>query len=160
MAIVDIELNSSKLNLRLDEMPGRVHDALLLETTLEAGELQGDARSNAESLLAQHSGKFVDHIKAGVRQTPHSVTGRVYSNDPTAALFEWGGHTSPHEIDPNTAHALRFLNRQGATAFAASVHHPGGRYDALQIIHSAFRETETEIKQRLVDAVLKALAET
>src|ERR1700728_800462 len=107
------------------------------------------ARSKASGdLLQVRTGKFVRSIKAGIRTGKTSVTGRVYSNDPRAQLFEFGGTTPPHDIAPKNAKAL-LLQMRGGTVFAASVHHPGGKYEARNIIHSAFDEMKAEIVDSL-----------
>jgi hypothetical protein len=152
MSEVKITMNTSKLDLRLEQMPQEVHDALVLAVTLDAGELQGAAQARAEELLQVRSGKFVRSIKAGVRQREGHVTGRVSSKDPRAGLFEWGGHTPPHEIAAKNAQAL-LLQMQSGTRFAAHVDHPGGEYKALQILQGAFDEMKSDIAADLEAAV-------
>jgi hypothetical protein len=155
--MADIEVDASKLNLRLDKLAPAVHDALLVAVTLDAGELQGRAVSKASGdLLQVRSGKFVKSIKVSVRQSATRVTGRVYSRDPRAGLFEYGGTTRPHEIVAKNAHAL-LLQMRGGTRFAAKVQHPGGKYAARDIIHSAFDEMKGDIAGDLTDAVRSAL---
>lgn len=151
-----VEVNASKANLRLQQMTPEAKDALILAVTLAAGELQGAAQSNASGALLQvRRGKFVKSIKAGIRTGGNSVTGRVYSKDVRAHLFEYGGNTPAHDIAPKTAKAL-LLRMRGADGFAALVHHPGGAYAARNIIHSAFDEMRPEIIEQLEAAVTGA----
>lgn len=153
----EIKVDSSKLDLRLGKLQPAVHDALVVAVTLDAGELQGRAQSKASGdLLQVRSGKFVKSIKAGIRQSADRVTGRVYSRDPRAHLFEYGGKTKPHVIEPTAARAL-LLQVRGGTRFAARVQHPGGKYDARQIIHSAFGEMKAGIAEDLVNAARGAI---
>ena len=158
MSAVEITVDSSKLDLRLKEMPQQVHDALVVAVTLDAGELQGEAQSLAEQVLRVRSGKFVGSIKSSVRENENHITGRVYSNAPQANLFEYGGTTPPHDIEPNTARALAFLASNGGLMFAASVHHPGGKYRALEILHTAFDTLKSDIAADLTAAVDTATA--
>ena len=152
----DVEVDASKADVRLEKMPEEVRDALIVAVTLAAGELQGAARSKASGDLLQiRTGKFVRSIKASVRAGKHSVTGRVYSNDRRARLFEFGGTTPPHDIAPKNAKAL-LLQMRGGTVFATSVHHPGGKYEARNIIHSAFDEMKGEIVEDLESAAREA----
>jgi hypothetical protein len=151
--IAAVVVNSSKIDLKLKAMPQAAHDALVVTVTLDAGEVQGAAQSNASGgLLQSRSGKFVKSIKASVRQSKKRVFARVYSRDPRAALFEWGGTTGPHDILPKDAHAL-LLRTQSGNVFAAAVRHPGGHYGPRHIIHSAFDELKSAIEANLEAAV-------
>jgi hypothetical protein len=153
----DIEVDASKANLRLEAMPPAVHDALVVAVTLAAGELEGRAQSKASGdLLQVRTGRFVKSIKASVSARANSVTGRVYSRDRRAALFEYGGRTPAHEIEPKRAKALLVRMRSG-TVFAARVQHPGGAYSARNIIHSAFEEMRPEIIGDLEEAARGAV---
>lgn len=152
-----VEVDSSRLNLRLGKLQPAVHDALLVAVTLDAGELQGLAQSKASGELLQvRTGKFVKSIKASVRQSANRVSGSVYSNDPRALIFEWGGTTGPHEIAAKNAQAL-LIQMRGGTVFARRVQHPGGKYEPRQIIHTAFDEMKGGIESDLKDAVLGAI---
>jgi len=154
----DVQVDASRANLRLEEMPEEVRDALIVAVTLAAGELEGAAQSKASGdLLQVRTGRFVRSIKAGIRTGKTSVTGRVYSNDPRARLFEFGGTTPPHDIAPKNTKAL-LLKMRGGTVFAASVHHPGGKYEARNIIYSAFDEMKPEIVENLERAVLDVVS--
>ncbi len=156
MGTFDVQVDASRANLRLEEMSPEVRDALIVAVTLAAGELEGSARSKASGdLLQVRTGKFVKSIKAGVSTGKNSITGRVYSKDVRAHLFEFGGTTPPHDIEPKNAKAL-LLQMRGGNVFAASVHHPGGVYEARNIIHSAFDEMRAEIVENLEKAVLDA----
>ena len=134
-------------------MSPQVRDALILAVTLAAGELEGSAdRSLRRSAAGAH--RQVRQQHQGRRPTgKNSITGRVYSKDVRAHLFEFGGTTPPHDIEPKNARAL-LLQMRGGNVFAASVHHPGGVYEARNIIHSAFDEMRAEIVESLEKAVL------
>lgn len=153
---LDVRVNASRINLKLDEMPEAVRAELLDVIVTEGGALADLARSRAQELLQVRTGKFVRRIRFGVRQRKNRITGRVYSSDPRAHLFEWGGHTKPHEIAPDGARAL-LLQVRGGSKFAARVHHPGGQYAARNIIHGAFDERKTGIQASMEAAVNSAV---
>jgi hypothetical protein len=154
----DIRVNASKVNLKLEEMPEEVREAVLQAVLALGGPLADLARSRAEQLLQVRTGKFLGHIKFGLRRhSKNNITGRVYSSAKTANLFEWGGTTPAHDIVPKNARAL-VLNMRGGKVFAGRVHHPGGKYKALQIIHGAFDEMKPAIQASLESAVKEAVA--
>lgn len=154
---VYVDIETSKIEAKLDAIPPAVHDALVIAVTLDAGEVQGAAQSLASGdLLQVRTGKFVKSIKSGVKQNKNSVTGRVYSRDVRAGLFEWGGHTPPHLIEPSSKLALLF-DMRGGKVFARRVNFPGGTYTARQIIHTALDEFRDTIADDLRTAALGAL---
>jgi hypothetical protein len=152
-----VQVDASRVNLKLEQMPEDVR-AALLDTVIDLGGTLVDlARSRAETLLQVKTGKFVSRIRFGLKRRKNTIAGRVYSSDPTAALFEWGGKTGAHDILPNKAQALMFTIG-GKTSFFAGVHHPGGTYAARNIIHGAFDPMEAQIAGALEDAVDGAVA--
>lgn len=153
--IVAVKVNSSKIDLRLAEFPDDVRRELLYEIELVGGELVDEARARAEQLLQVRTGKFVSRIRFGVKRNRNRIFGRVFSSDPRANLFEWGGTTGAHEIEPKNAKALLLQIRSG-NAFAARVHHPGGKYKRLEIIHGAFDQMKGRIETALEGAVTGA----
>jgi len=77
MSTFDVQVDSSRANLRLEEMQDEVRDALIVAVTLAAGELEGAAQKASGDLLQVRTGKFVRSIKAGTRTGKTFVTGRV-----------------------------------------------------------------------------------
>jgi hypothetical protein len=155
--ILTVKVNTSKIDLRLDQMPGDVRAALAEAIEVEGQALLVVARERASTLLQVRTGRFVRHIKFGERRGKNKIAGRVYSADRRAKLFEWGGHTPAHEIKPRGARALLLHMRGGGTRFAAGVHHPGGTYKRLQIIHGAFDQMKGRIDEALQEAVASAV---
>ena len=155
--VVDVKVDASRINLKLEEFPEDVRRELLFAIEIEGGALVDRARARAEELLQVRTGKFVGRIRFGLKRSKNSLFGRVFSSDPRANLFEWGGTTGAHEIEPKNARAL-LLQMRGGTVFAARVQHPGGRYKRLQIIHGAFDEMKPEIQAALEGAVSGAAA--
>jgi len=152
--IVSVKVNASRVNLRLEEMPDDVRRELFYEIAILGGELVDKARARAEELLQVKTGKFVGRIRFGLKRRKNSLTGRVFSSDPRANLFEWGGKTGAHEILPDKAKALLISGGK----FAARVHHPGGKYKRLEIIHGAFDEMKPKIVSGLEATVNDAAA--
>ena len=151
-----VQVDASKINVRLEEMPPQVRAALTVAVFTAAGELAGLAQSKASGELLQvRTGKFARSIKPWIRTKENSVQGGVRSRDPRANLFEWGGTTPPHDIAPKNAKALLLQVRTGKV-FAGRVHHPGGKYEPRRIIHSAFDEMKPQIEASLEEAVLNA----
>ncbi len=68
-----------------------------------------------------------------------------------AAIQEYGGRTSAHEILPDKAQALAFLSN-GALRFARRIEHPGSAIPAHAYLASAFDESITEIEAAMADA--------
>jgi hypothetical protein len=101
-------------------------------------------------LLANIS--VLERIKLDIASEQGGVFAKVGSDDPKAHILEYGAELPPHEIDPNIAHALRFLGHDGA-AFAARVHFPGARLKPHSTIHAAFAEMQAEIFETLENAV-------
>jgi hypothetical protein len=98
-------------------------------------------------VLQVRSGRFVGSIQGDVTESATGVIADVYSRDPKAGILEYGGHIPPHEIDPNTAHALRFLGRAGGATFAARVHSPGATIAPHPTIDAAYDEMRSRIYQ-------------
>lgn len=147
---VDIKVDASRVNLKLEQLPADTRDALTAKVFVDAALLAQAAAHRAPV----RTGKFERSIKPRVTVRANSVTGRVFTHDPRANLFEWGGKTGAHEILPDKAKALLI----GGQRFAARVHHPGGTYKALQVIHGAFDEMKSQIEADLESAVAGAVA--
>lgn len=156
--IVSVQIDSSRLNLKLDALTPEVRDSLLATIFIETGILAGRVQARAEERLQMRTGKFLRSIKPWAKaRGENQVYGGVEIRDPTANLFEWGGTTPPHEITPDTAKAL-LLNMRGGKVFAKRVQHPGGKYEARTILHTPFGEMKPEIEDALIKAVDTAVA--
>lgn len=83
--------------------------------------------------------------------THEGVYATVSLSDPIAPVLEYGAALPPHEIEPDTMHALRFLAREGV-AFAARVQFPGGKIAPHPTLHAAFAEMQEEIITELEGA--------
>jgi hypothetical protein len=155
--VVSVKIDASRVNLKLEELPQELREAILSAVVSYGGSLVDEARSRAETLLQVKTGKFVSRIRFALSQRKNSIVGRVYSTDPRANLFEWGGRTGPHEILPDKAQALKVM-LGGKNFFFAGVHHPGGNYAPRDIIHGAFDPTKSEFAASLEAAADEAVS--
>lgn len=145
----EVQVNASRVNLKLEQLPEDVRHNLLYAIELVGGTLVDKVRARAEEVLQVKTGKFVSRIRFGLERSRNRLFGRVFSSAATANLFEWGGKTGAHEILPDKAKALLIAGKQ----FAARVRHPGGHYRALQIVHAPFDEMKPQIESDLEAAV-------
>lgn len=150
----------NKIQIRLDELPNNMRTRLRsVAKTLEL-ELLSLARARASGeVLQEDSGKFVASIRGSVRSTKKKVSGRVFSKDPRAMLFEWGGSTPARDILPNAMQVMAFMGSAGQV-FASIVHRPVVQYDARHIIGGAFAQMKGDIEAEMTGAVRDAAAES
>lgn len=140
-------------------MPSAVRARLRTTAEILDQELLAAARARAAGgVLRERSGSFVASIKGSVRSSDRSVSGRVYTRDERAKLFEYGGTTPGHDILPTSAMALAFV-MGSAQVFAAHVHRPEAHYDARHVIGGAFSDMKGDIEAELRGAVRDGLAE-
>jgi phage gpG-like protein len=111
-------------------------------------------------ILQRRSGKLADSIKSKVDDKGDVITGTVFSDGsaPYAAIQEYGGKTSPHDIVPDKAKALHFL-MGGKDTFATIVHHPGSTIPAHAFMRSALADMVPVIEEGFREAVARAVAD-
>ncbi len=73
-----------------------------------------------------------------------------------AAIQEYGGRTSAHDIVATKAKALRLTGLNGVT-FAKRVHHPGSQIPARSYLGSAIAELQDDMKNSLKSSILDSL---
>lgn len=138
-----------------------VHDALLeqanaLKDVLEAQiqqKLSGD-------VLQLRSGTLLGSIVSSIENDGDEFSVSISSiGVPYAAIHEFGGKTSAHEIIARNTKALAFVAR-GHQVFAQQVHHPGSPIPARSYLVSSLTETQHDImsgfKRSIVDALSHA----
>lgn len=156
----EVKVKSDRIMLRLETLPNNVRNRLKTVAKDLELELLGRAKSRASGEALQvKSGKFVKSIKGSVRSSTRRVSGKVYSKDPRAALFEYGGSTPARDILPSATKAMAFMMTSGQV-FAAIVHRPVVHYDARRIIGGAFDEMKGDIQAELAGAVRDGAAES
>jgi hypothetical protein len=170
--MLKITVDVGNLSDSLNELPEVVKAALLGEANSIAEFLLEDVVAKAGGdVLQVRSGSYVGSFQTKVKVNPKSVVGQVFTKDPRAGWFEWGGHTDPREIRPKNGTALHFQTSSGGgffhsagralgmlpssdEVFAMVVHHPGaflprGKYSVL---HSTYIETRDDVANRLIQA--------
>ena len=137
-----------ELRARLEAKARGLADALL--TKIRDEKLSGQA-------LESKSGALKASIVANVSVTGDGVAARVGSNGDVkyAAIQEYGGQTSAHDIVPDKAQVLAFLVGGGAR-FARIVHHPGSNFPARGYLQSSLDELHDEIVGGLGKAINEA----
>ena len=166
---VKVRVDASKTRLRFDRLPRDVLKRISAEALNFEEELVGRAKGLASGTVLQvKTGKYLSHIKGSVRERASGVYGRVWINDVKAHLFEFGGRTGPHDIEPDSAQAL-LLQIAGGKVFAAKVHHPGGDYGResfgvgsqgkYSVVQVAYNQMRSEIFTRLYGAAFQGVAD-
>ena len=140
-----------------------------LPAGLVAG-LEAKARELAAALVAKvqdeklsgqalqtRSGALKASIAADVTMDGDTLTATVgsFGDIKYAAIQEYGGHTSPHEILPDKAKALAFVVG-AATVFARRVEHPGSEIAARAYLSSSLDEQRDEIVAELAAVAIDA----
>ena len=148
-------VGKTELIQRLDEMPSTVVAMLMQKVTALSIALQAHIVRDKLSgqVLNRVSGKLSRSIQEVVTQSGQSVIGRVFSAGDVkyAAIHEFGGQTSPHDIYPKKADALAFV-MGGKTVFAKVVHHPGSKIPERSFMRSALADMREEIVNGIAQA--------
>ncbi len=105
------------------------------------------------AVLNTRSGALRDSIAASVSTDADSILASVGSEGDVkyAAIQEYGGKTSAHEILPVKAAALAFVIG-GAQLFARRVEHPGSLIPERSYLRSSLDDMRDEIVAALADA--------
>lgn len=168
LTMLKVFVDTTKIRLRFDRLPKDVLEHLVDTARELDDQLLGRAKALAGGVVLQvRSGKFLARLRGYVRERRDGVWARVWSSAPTARLFEYGGKTGPHDIEPDKASALK-LQIGGGTVFASKVHHPGGDFGRTNlgrgsrgkysVINTAYDEMRTEIFTRMYDAAFEGVA--
>lgn len=154
----DVQVKSDRIRVKLDELPEELRVRLKSTAQVLAEELRSVAQALASGALLQvHTGKFIASIRAGVRSSKTSVTGRIHSKAPQAGILEWGGTVPAHEILPSAAQALAFAF-QGHQVFASKVQMPAVHIEKRGVLHAALAAMQTTIITELKGTVADATA--
>jgi hypothetical protein len=148
----NVVVKSDSVMALLDTISPHVHDALLPAITRDAALILGQARALASGdVLQERTGKYVKSIKSKVYDSNKRVYAKVYSRDPRAGLFEWGGSTPARDILPNTAQVMKFMGTAGEV-FAKIVHRPVVQYPPHPVINAAFDELKSDVQMDIEKA--------
>lgn len=149
-----VKVDASGVMAKFETMLPSVHDMLRSTVDRDVGTVLARARSLASGdVLQVDSGKYLASIKSQIYDTDKRVYGKVFSRDPRANLFEWGGSTPARIIGPNAAQAMAFQMPSVGEVFAKVVHRPVVHYKPHSVIHAALDEQKDQIEQDIETAV-------
>ena len=135
------------LDARLGAFPAQLRSDLAAKAEALAAALVDKVRNEKLSghVLNARSGALRDSIVSEVSIDSDGVTASVGSvGVKYAAIQEYGGKTSAHEILPSKASALAFV-AGGALHFARRVEHPGSQMPERSYLRSSLAEMMAEI---------------
>jgi phage gpG-like protein len=145
---------------RLGAYPAALTAALDAKAAELAAALADLVRNDKLSgaVLNLRSGALRDSIVASILADADGVAASVDSVGDVkyAAIQEYGGKTSAHEILPVKAQALAFV-AGGAQRFARRVEHPGSLIPERSYLRSSLEDMRDEILAMLADAAANAL---
>jgi phage gpG-like protein len=159
--MLSVELTGAEaLQARLDGLPAAVAAAVAAKSAALAEQLLGlvDSKLVGGLLQARTGALAASVIVDGPRIEGDRVVVSVSAGADLkyAAIQEYGGVTSPHEILPSRAKALAFL-AGGREAFAKVVHHPGSHIPAHGYLAGSLAEMAAEIDAGLKTAAIEAV---
>ena len=149
---LSVALDATRALTRLDRLPEAIGAAIRDELAALSEDLADAARRNLSgAVLNQRSGALYNAVRANFSADP--LTARVSIDDsvPYAAIQEYGGQTSPHDIVAGAAKALAFAG-PGGTQLFHSVHHPGSKIPERSYLGSALADMTNDIVERLTRA--------
>ncbi len=142
------------LDAALDSYAGDLADALAAKADVLAQALVDKIRNEklAGEVLQSRSGALAASIAAEISSDPEQIVATISSQGVEyAAIQEYGGETSAHEILPSKAAALAFVIN-GALRFARRVEHPGSVIPERSFLRSSLDEMQDVIVAELADA--------
>jgi len=144
---------------RLDGYPAALQAALAAKADELAAALADLVKNDKLSggVLNTRSGALGDSIAASVTADADGVLASVGSEGDVkyAAIQEYGGKTSAHEILPAKGNVLAFVVGD-AQHFARRVEHPGSAIPERSYLRSALDDMKDEIVAALADAASEA----
>ncbi|HTX50258.1 MAG TPA: hypothetical protein VME40_12815 [Caulobacteraceae bacterium] len=150
------------LDERLGDLPASVLAAVAAASATLADELLALVQQKLTGgVLQTRTGALAASIGVdGPTLSGDQVVTTVYSAGDLkyAAIQEFGGVTSPHDILPDRAKALAFL-AGGQQVFARVVHHPGSRIPERSYLRSSLAEMAGQIETDIKAAALNAIAQ-
>ena len=148
------------IDATLDGLPAAVVAAVAARSAALADQLLTRVRSKLSGgVLQRRTGALAASIGVdGPRIEGDRVVTTLFSGGDLkyAAIQEYGGVTSPHDILPSRAKALAFLTG-GEQVFARIVHHPGSHIPERSYLRSSLAEMAAEIDAAMKAAVINAI---
>ena len=143
---------------RFDAYPAALQAALGAKATELAGALTDLVKNKLSgAVLNTGSGALRDSIAASVTADADSVLASVGSEGDVkyAAIQEYGGKTSAHEILPVKGDVLAFVSGDGQR-FARRIEHPGSVIPERSYLRSSLEDMKDEILAALADCAADA----
>ena len=144
---------------RIEGYPAALQAALSAKAAELAAALADLVKSDklAGGALNSRSGALSDSITASVSASADGVVASVSSEGDVkyAAIQEYGGKTSAHEILPAKADVLAFIVGD-AQHFARRVEHPGSVIPERSYLRSALEDMKDEMLAVFTDVVAQA----
>src|ERR1700733_11893362 len=143
---------------RFDAYPAALQAALGAKATELAATLTDLVKNKLSgAVLNTSSGALRDSIAASVTADADGFLASVGSEGDVkyAAIQEYGGKTSAHEILPAKGDVLAFIS-SNAQHFARRVEHPGSVIPERSYLRSALDDMKDEILDGLADAATEA----
>ena len=143
---------------QFDAYPAALQAALGAKTTELAAALTDLIKNKLSgAVLNMRSGALRDLIAASVTADAEGVRASVGSEGDVkyAAIQEYGGKTSAHEILPVKGDVLAFVAGSGQH-FARRVEHPGSLIPERSYLRSSLEDMKDEILTALADAATAA----
>ena len=141
-------------------LPATVQAALRTKAASLAAALTAHVVNDKLSgqVLAVKSGLLRSSISSWIEVDGDTIRSRVFVGPGVkyAAIQEYGGRTSAHDIVPNKTRALAFV-AGGHPVFARIVHHPGSTLPERSYLRSSLADMAGEIAAELKAAAIAAL---
>lgn len=164
--MIDVKLIGLE-NLRADlgAIPGSVRDGVASFMGHATETLRGMVKANIADTF-KSTGPLYSSVQGETNDSGTEITWRVYTEGvPYAAIQEYGGQTSPHDIAPVRATVLAFMApsrlgfsggaKQNDMVFAKVVHHPGSRMPE----RSYARRALADFRQPFTDGIRASVAQ-
>ena len=147
------------LERQLADLPAKFQARLEAKARDLAAALVARVRDGKLSGAALHTktGALKNSIAADISLENGALTATIgsFGGVKYAAIQEYGGRTSAHEIAPDKAHALAFLVG-GSLRFARHVAHPGSTIPPHAYLQSSLDESRDEIVAGLASVATEA----
>jgi len=158
MAALEVQ-GLEETTAQFDAYPAALQVALSEKATELAGALADLVKNDKLSgaVLNARSGALSDSIAVSVAADGDGVLASVGSEGDVkyAAIQEYGGKTSAHEILPVKGNVLAFIVG-GAQHFAHKVEHPGSVIPERSYLRSSLEDMKDEILAALADCAADA----
>jgi phage gpG-like protein len=149
------------LDHQLAALPSEIRERIEAKARDLAAALVAKVRDEKLSggALETKTGALRNSISADMSREGDAITAAVasFGDVKYAAIQEFGGRTSAHEIAPDKAQALAFLVG-GALRFSRRIQHPGSTIPARAYLQSSLDESRDGIVAQLVSVAREAWA--